>query len=333
MNAYSNERFNMKNYCSNFILIIVFLFLLIGKGTSKQSDISLDHILSITDDGAPGLPYIRSIQDASFSPAHEVLVLDSAEKKVYVYNRMGKYITATGNRGRGPGELLLPTSVIGDQNGRIWIADLSNAKISVRDQHFEHLQDIHFRQGWNTGFKKNKTDLFVRTFPTNSAPGAFDPVKIFKIDQSSMKMDLMHEFNTDPNSKRHPFFTAWASKWDISDEEILYTTGNTSDNKIYMIGRDGELIAEFGKDVLQIELTEKEMDQKVQRAGRISSNPSRLAESSAFKPIFINIAIDENGTIWAHRNKSYGAQEELDVYTLNGEYITTVTLPSSGNEY
>lgn len=100
-----------------------------------------------------------------------------------------------------------------------------------------------------------------------------------------------------------------------------------------MIGKDGELIAEFGKDVPQIELTENEMEQKVQRAGRISSNPSRLAASSAFKPIFINIAIDENGTIWAHRNKKYGSREELDVYTLNGEYITTVTLPPSGNEY
>lgn len=50
----------------------------------------------------------------------------------------------------------MPTSVIGDQNGRIWIADLSNAKISVWDQNFEHLHDIHFQQGWNTGFKKTK---------------------------------------------------------------------------------------------------------------------------------------------------------------------------------
>lgn len=148
-----------------------------------------------------------------------------------------------------------------------------------------------------------------------------------------MKLNLVHEFNTDPNSKRHPFFTAWASKWDISGEEILYATGNTSDNKIYMIGRGGELIAEFGIDVPQIELTKKEMDQKIERTGRISSNPSRLAESSAFKAIFINIAIEENGTIWAHRNKRYGAREELDVYTLSGEYNTTVTLPSSESEY
>lgn len=102
MNACSNVKFNMKNYCSYFIMISVFIFLFIGKGISKQSDISLDHILAISDDGAPDLPYIRSIQDASFSPENEVLVLDSAEKKVYVYNRMGKYITATGNRGRAP---------------------------------------------------------------------------------------------------------------------------------------------------------------------------------------------------------------------------------------
>jgi sugar lactone lactonase YvrE len=321
------------NFNILYILILIIIFFShLEKVDTNKKKISLEHFLTISDEEVNG-PFIESIQDASISTNNTILILDSSADQVHVYNQNGDYITKTGNEGRGPGELTLPTSVVGDHKGYVLISDLSNAKISVWDSNYNHIKDIHFPPGWDTEFKKNSTDLFVRTFPSMGAPGPFNAVKIFKIGRDFWKIDLLHEFNNSPQNQMHHFFTAWSSKWDVSDEEILYVTGDASDSKIYMLDSDGKQIGEFGRDVTRVELTEKEKEEKIQRARRVSANPEALAESSSFKPVFINIEIDEQGYIWAHRNKAYAQKEEFDIYTSSGEYIKTITLPASESEY
>lgn len=322
----------MNFYLLYLLLFQTIIFGVLEKVDSNKKKITLEHLLTIPDGEING-PFIESIQDASISPNNSILILDSSADRVHVYNHNGDYITNTGNEGRGPGELTMPTSVVGDQRGFVLISDLSNAKISVWNSDYNHVRDIHFPPGWDTEFKKNSTDLFVRTFPSMGAPGPFNAVKIFKIDWNSWEIDILHEFNNSPQNKSHHFFTAWSSKWDVSDEEILYVTGDSSDNKIYMLDSDGKQIGEFGRDVARVELTEKEKEEKIHRASRISANPEALAETSFFKPVFINIEIDEKGYIWAHRNKAYAQKEEFDIYTSSGEYIKTITLPASESEY
>jgi hypothetical protein len=103
---------------------------------------------------------------------------------------------------------------------------------------------------------------------------------------------------------------------------------------LYKFGIKDNTLEQFGNPFDPVVRTQKENKIRIENAKRVSSQAaSMLSNSNDEKPVFQNIEIDEKNFIWAHRSKAYGEAEEIDIYSIEGEFITTVTLPQSKDEF
>ncbi len=72
--------------------------------------------------------------DVAFSKNGDIFVTDGyANSRVVKFDRNGNFIKAWGTYGSGPGEFMLPHSVVIDKNDRVYVGDRENARIQIFD--------------------------------------------------------------------------------------------------------------------------------------------------------------------------------------------------------
>lgn len=62
-----------------------------------------------------------------------IYVTDTNNKRVQVFDLAGAPLFTFGEAGSGPGEFNFPYGIAGDNNGKVYVADMYNGKISVHD--------------------------------------------------------------------------------------------------------------------------------------------------------------------------------------------------------
>ena len=81
--------------------------------------------------------------DVAFSKNGDIFVTDGyGNSRVVKFDRNGNFIKAWGTYGTGPGEFMLPHSVVIDKNDRVYVGDRENARIQIFDA------DGHFLTQW-----------------------------------------------------------------------------------------------------------------------------------------------------------------------------------------
>lgn len=81
--------------------------------------------------------------DVAFSKNGDIFVTDGyGNSRVVKFDRNGNFIKAWGTYGTGPGEFMLPHSVVIDKNDRVYVGDRENARIQIFDT------DGHFLTQW-----------------------------------------------------------------------------------------------------------------------------------------------------------------------------------------
>jgi DNA-binding beta-propeller fold protein YncE len=72
--------------------------------------------------------------DVAFSKNGDIFVADGyGNSRVVKFDHNGNYIKAWGTYGSGPGEFMLPHSVVIDRNERVYVGDRENARIQIFD--------------------------------------------------------------------------------------------------------------------------------------------------------------------------------------------------------
>ena len=80
--------------------------------------------------------------DIAFAPNGDFYVSDGyGNSRVVKFARDGRYITAWGKKGSGPGEFNLPHSVAVDKQGRVYVGDRENRRMQIFDAGGKFLQE------------------------------------------------------------------------------------------------------------------------------------------------------------------------------------------------
>ena len=96
--------------------------------------------------GTPGEPgedetHFNRPTDMAVTPDGQVFVSDGyGNNRIVHFDRNGKFVKAWGKMGTGPGEFSLPHAIVVDSQGRLYVADRSNARIQVFDQSGKFLE-------------------------------------------------------------------------------------------------------------------------------------------------------------------------------------------------
>lgn len=316
-----------------YIFLISFLVSVIPP--LEGTNIKLVYSYSVEENIEEGV-YFGNIRDAVFTIDGRIIVLPSSEQTVFVFNK-AEFIRSLGHEGRGPGELQMPMSVSSNKNGDILVSDLGNAKIAVWDKGYNLINELSppsnaLVYAHTRSFQSNATDLFYWTMSPNPSIG-FDNIRIHRFDSDFENIELYFSINDGSEEEIHKFVSGWGT-WDVSDEGDIIMAGKTPDYRLYKFDIKEERFESFGNPVKPVVRTKIENEQRLENARRVSTQAaSMLSNASDEKPVFQNLEIDSKGLIWAHRSKVYGAVEEIDIYSLDGNFITTITLPSSKDEY
>lgn len=81
--------------------------------------------------------------DVAFSKNGDIYVADGyGNSRVVKFDRDGNFVKTWGSYGSGPGQFILPHSVVVDKNDRVYVGDRENARIQIFDA------DGHFLTQW-----------------------------------------------------------------------------------------------------------------------------------------------------------------------------------------
>ena len=73
--------------------------------------------------------------DMAITPAGDIYVSDGyRNNRVVHFDKEGKFLSAWGKLGTGPGEFSTPHSIVVDSQGRLYVADRNNVRIQVFDR-------------------------------------------------------------------------------------------------------------------------------------------------------------------------------------------------------
>ncbi len=325
----------MDSILFGIIIQVLLFFTILLSSPQEVKDIKLIYETSVQESELEGI-YFGDIRDAVLTNDDKILFV-SSQNIIFIYGGNGDFITKLGGTGRGPGELLIPMSVATSPNGDIFVADLGNAKISIWNKEYQLIEELESLSptGWfahNRSFQTDGKNIFFWTLQSNPAISV-DKVHIYKFDSESRKANLFYTLNDASTDVIYEFISGWGS-WDISAKGKIVVSGKTPDYTIYKFGIENGLMGSFGNPLMPITRTKEEIEKRLELANRISEDAASLITiANPDKPLFHNIQLDKKNFVWAHRSKEYGSEENIDIYTLSGDYLTTVILPSSTKEY
>ena len=96
---------------------------------------------------------------------NEILVLDKNNMCIYAFNDKGEFIRKLGDKGQGPGELLMPNYIDIDNEGNIYIYEDRNKRISIFSKDGMFLKSFRVQGNRNTRFFITKERELVLNLP------------------------------------------------------------------------------------------------------------------------------------------------------------------------
>jgi len=125
-----------------------------GEGWSLREDLRLGR----SDGDGPEL--FGRIAALAVSADGDILVADGITQQVRVFDRDGAFRTSFGRLGGGPGEFRNISGMAWDRDGRLWVADLGNARFSLYGDDYVPLgnaaiQLLPFAIPWGGGFDRD----------------------------------------------------------------------------------------------------------------------------------------------------------------------------------
>jgi sugar lactone lactonase YvrE len=101
-------------------------------------------------------------RDIVVTPFGEVLVTDTGNKRIQVFDESGTFKRSFGSEGTTPGQFREPVGLAVDREGRVYVADTWNERIQVFDAGMQPVAQYPV-QGWSSRSINNKPYLAVGT--------------------------------------------------------------------------------------------------------------------------------------------------------------------------
>lgn len=183
---------------------------------------------------------IFGVKDIATDGTNYVFILPTHQKKIFVFNLKGKYLTTIGREGRGPGEFLRPVAIDVDEEGRLYVLDHTEIDIySYQENSFKYLRPIKHRLS-------HKVDICIMNSKAYvSGYGVTETDSTYNSSESKYPMIIskpIHKFSIKKRKAVNTFGVLYksASGWPIF-------TGNLSDTILACNDESNTVVGIFKK--------------------------------------------------------------------------------------
>ena len=300
---------------------------------------------SVDGDGPDGFGYLKGLvvlDGGGFA------VLDSEVQELRVFGPDGAYVATHGRKGQGPGEFVDANGLMLGPNGRIWVPDARNGRMSIFDPKDGFIESFRFVDG-NFGWVWNGAMVDGSRIYRPSSDGNREQIRIYdltmtRIDSLPLSADRPEDEEYDPAREPSafyqetdggymmygiPFFPAEVRY--IDTRGALWSTG--AGDPEYRIARwdpggDTTLLVETRRPAVPVPAVERDSVIDGMREMLSNMGVGRQWDWSRIpnvKPAVEAIFQSAEGNLWV-RTPSGGEGALFDVYSGDGAYLGTAGL-------
>lgn len=259
-----------------------------------------------------------------------IFVLDWGDVCIKVYDKDGTYLRTIGQKGQGPGDFGFLLYMALSSDGRIFVMNTVNRKVSIFNVSGDYLGGFSFEGSLNEMKTDDKNRIYYskrkRKTDLGELPATEDFIEIESIFQIFRNADdgedlyLLGEFEGEKDRIKRmgaenvmSLSSEFSVVWEINREGLLYE-GFNQDYTINVFDQSGKKMLTFGRDY---EPVTKEFG---------SEDNLRKRTMPAYDPR-IGWVFDDEGNLWVSIYSENEGEVIYDVFSPEGIYIKQVILP------
>ena len=273
-----------------------------------------------------------------------IAVLDRGDKELRLYSADGRYLSASGREGEGPGEFRGSSSVHVVAGDTMVVWDMSLRRLSLFDSAGAFVRSVTLQESepiqLSLGVLDRHTLLGSRLIEPMDSAGLYvgrREVLVLSSDgQAKVVVDTIHEPRHSGDRMMTflpfgpmPFFVAGAGRAFLTHGapfEILVFQGDGSLSQVIRRAWTGEPVTEEDQqEYLDWMLSHGNRE----RRERFLPTWEEAARLSSHKPAISWISPDRSGNIWVAGFAGYGPDrlKQYDVFDPAGTWVCTVQMP------
>jgi hypothetical protein len=294
---------------------------------AAEADLSFEKVneWSISDPSVLPLPIdARVLGDGS------VVIVDRSLNTINHFDERGELIRTIGGRGRGPGEYQNISAVAIHPDGRVAVADVSSAAVTVSDIYSEKRVRGTIDPGWNMALQWAGEKLVYSAHPFSMMGENSGDILMKQFDselesgEQFMRLELQRD---DPPEDQ---VSCMFCRFWFRDDLTFYTTPNDERYLAYHVTPEsGETFEISRTNIEPIEYSELEIEELANRrrdAAEMAGIEMDPGDLPRYKRMIITMFIDHNERLWVLRQRADGGQV-FDLFNRQHELIGSVPKP------
>lgn len=285
----------------------------------REAKIELAKELTLGDSPGEKEPLWRSILSLRVDAEGNMYILDSKASKVIKFDSSGKLLFSFGQKGQGPGEIMVAAGIELGKNKTILIYDLGNRKI------------MYFSAATGEFLEERSTAKWLRLtrIDDNEQGFLYGTVTVYEQDKN---LRILYRFSPDLNDvneiyrverrllgKEHHMYEAVLLFRVLDDGRVFLA--NNQDYKIHLYSGTGDLLKTIQSDYRPVRIGEE--DKKRELASRYGGAPGlkdTVFVFPDFYPPIDHLIVDNKENIYIRRfQKAKMGGTYYEVFNMKGK--------------
>jgi len=269
--------------------------------------------------------YTQLLSDGS------LVIVDYGLNTINHFDSDGSLISTTGGEGRGPGEYQSISAVSIRDDGKVAVADISSAAITVSDVYGEERHRTNIDPGWNMALQWAGDQLIYSSHPFKIMGGNRGDIIMTQFDsklesgEEVMRLELQRD---DPPEDQ---ISCMFCRFWFRDDLSFYTKPNDQRYRVYQVNPEtGESFEISLDNIKPVEYSDAERHQIVERRQEAAGGVGLDAPDEApprFKRMIVDMFIDHKERLWVQRHSADGSSTVFDLFNHDRQFLGSVHPP------
>lgn len=273
----------------------------------------------------PNPVYIGALQDGG------LVIIDRSLNTINHFDAEGNHLGTRGGKGRGPGEYQTIIAADIHPDGRIAIADLNSARITVLSIHDDEEITTPYATGWNPQLQWTERGLVVLNHPFTMM--ATDPGDILMrlYDPDTNEKKEFYQMELEMNDPPFEQISCTFCRFRFLDDLTFFTAPHDTSYRIFKVSPDNGSENLFRRSgVAPIPYSEEERreltESRAQSMQMMGADPGEY-RAPTYRNRFMEFFPDDAGRLWAVLNGSVDEPASIDLFSPEAEYIGSLSAP------
>ncbi|PWN05116.1 hypothetical protein DDZ15_16305 [Rhodohalobacter mucosus] len=262
-----------------------------------------------------------------------LVILDRSLNTINHFDSEGNHLETRGGRGRGPGEYQNMIAIDIHPDGRVAVADLNSARVSISSLFSEEETTFPYETGWNPQVHLTGSGLVILNHPFSMM--TTDPGDILMRIYDSETRETEEFYQMELEMENPPFeqISCTFCDFQFTDELAFYTAPRDTSYRVFRVDPDtGEELLFTRRGLPPVPYSQEEKEQLREgreRAMQVTGMEPGEYEPPEFKRRFFDFFPDGEGRLWVVRHTEAGEALKIDLFSPEAEYLGSLDAPEN----